>query len=131
MSILSITKKMASRAAGKNKKPAKTKDEPVVKVEKKAGVRDLRNRMRVLPILSEKSVVLQEQNTAVFAVPVESTKYQISEAVEAQFKVEVKAVRTMSQSPKIRRRGKSVGTTNRWKKAYVVVDNVQAIGTGP
>ena len=131
MSILSLTKKIASRAEDKKKKPVVKKEESVVKAEKPVGVPGLKNRIRILPILSEKSVALQEHQTAVFAVPVESTKYQIADAVAAQFKVEVKAVRTLTQTPKIRRRGKTVGTTKRWKKAYVVVDNVQAIGAGP
>lgn len=47
------------------------------------------------PVITEKSTMAGENNQVVFKVPLEATKPQITEAVEALFKVKVKAVNTL------------------------------------
>ena len=55
----------------------------------------------VAPVITEKSTIASENNQVVFRVPLTATKPEIAEAVEALFKVKVKAVNTM------RRKGKT------------------------
>ena len=47
------------------------------------------------PVITEKSTLAGENNQVVFRVPLNATKPEISEAVEALFKVKVKAVNTL------------------------------------
>ena len=47
------------------------------------------------PVVTEKSTIASENNQVVFRVPLDATKPQIAEAVEALFKVKVKAVNTL------------------------------------
>ena len=46
------------------------------------------------PIITEKSTLLSEQNKVVFRVPLDATKPEIKEAVEALFNVNVVGVNT-------------------------------------
>lgn len=84
-------------------------------------------RIGLVELVSEKSINQQLNNTAVFKVLVSATKTQIAAAIESRFGVKVVSVRTTVAHPKIRRRGTSVGKTNRSKKAYVRVDNIQTL----
>lgn len=54
----------------------------------------------VAPVITEKSTLASENNQVVFRVPLEATKPQIAEAVEALFKVKVKAVNTLRNKGK-------------------------------
>jgi len=47
------------------------------------------------PVITEKSTMAGENNQVVFRVPLTATKPEISEAVEALFKVKVKGVNTL------------------------------------
>ena len=47
------------------------------------------------PIITEKTTMLSEQNKVVFRVPLDATKPQIKEAVEALFNVNVTGVNTI------------------------------------
>lgn len=78
-------------------------------------------------LVSEKGIKQQMQGTAVFKVLPHVTKTQIAAAIEARFGVKVTSVRTAVAHPKIRRRGVTEGKTNRYKKAYVTVDNLQSL----
>ena len=76
------------------------------------------------PVVSEKSTALGEQGQYVFEVAPSANKIQIKRAVEEAFankKVQVAAVNILHVSGKIRRRGKTVGTTRSWKKAIVTL----------
>ena len=82
----------------------------------------------VTPRPTEKAYGLSvRQNTYIFDVPLTANKQQIIAAVEEQFEVEVKSIKTLVQAGKAIRysRGKRVmpGTTNRkdTKKAYVTL----------
>jgi large subunit ribosomal protein L23 len=72
------------------------------------------------PLITEKGLGVKEtEGTLVFDVVPQATKNEISEAVEALFKVKVEAVRTANVAGKERRRGRYAGYKPDWKKAYV------------
>jgi large subunit ribosomal protein L23 len=56
----------------------------------------------VSPVITEKSTMLSEANQVVFNVPRTATKVQIKSAVEALFKVKVKAVNTIVRKGKLK-----------------------------
>jgi large subunit ribosomal protein L23 len=72
------------------------------------------------PIVTEKSMAMQERNCYVFLVHVDATKNQIKEAVEKMFdRVTVQKVNTMRYDGKPKRRGYIKGRTAARKKAVV------------
>lgn len=73
------------------------------------------------PVLTEKSLQLQEQNKYTFDVEVTSNKTEIKQAVEAMFGVKVVNVNVMNIKPKAKRMGKYEGKTNRRRKAIVTL----------
>ena len=80
------------------------------------------------PVISEKSVLETERNNYTFAVDREANKFQIREAVEAQFKVNVVGVRVLTVKPKKKRRGRrQLGTVPGWRKAVVTIEAGQKI----
>lgn len=88
----------------------------------------------IIPRATEKAYAQSlATNTYVFNVPLDANKQQITEAVEAQFNVNVTNIKTLVQSGKAVRysRGKNryPGTTNRKdaKKAYVTIAEGQSI----
>jgi large subunit ribosomal protein L23 len=71
-------------------------------------------------MITEKALAAKEtEGTLVFEVDAKATKTEVRQAVEALFKVKVRAVRTANMVGKERRRGKFVGNRPDWKKAYV------------
>jgi large subunit ribosomal protein L23 len=81
----------------------------------------------VIPKTTEKAYGQSQKNVYVFDVPMTSNKQEIADAVEKQFDVKVKTVKTLVQNGKAVRfsRGKNryPGTTTRHdsKKAYVTL----------
>lgn len=76
------------------------------------------------PLMTEKSMLMQEKSNGqvvVFQVHCEANKFQIKEAVEEFFKVEVVSVRTMNYAGKQKRFGRTLGRRNDWKKAVVTL----------
>jgi large subunit ribosomal protein L23 len=74
----------------------------------------------VRPILTEKTSTAQEfQNTYAFEVGIGASKYQIKQAIERLFDVEVSSVRTVNVRGKMKRFGRYYGKRSNWKKAYV------------
>lgn len=71
------------------------------------------------PVLTEKSLMLMDENKYTFDVDVHSNKIEIRNAVEKMFNVKVESVHTINVRPKTKRMGKYVGKTNRRKKAIV------------
>jgi len=72
------------------------------------------------PLITEKSSNLQaKDNTYTFKVDGNANKTQIKQAIEAIFKVKVLNVATVNVRPKRKKVGKFVGTTAKYKKAYV------------
>ena len=80
------------------------------------------------PLITEQGMHLVEtQNTYPFAVDKRANKIQIRQAIEALFSVKVEAVRTSNRKGKKRRRGRRIGRTPNWKKAYVKLKEGHAI----
>jgi large subunit ribosomal protein L23 len=81
----------------------------------------------VIPKTTEKAYGQSQKNVYVFDVPLTANKQDIAAAVEAQFEVKVKTVKSLVQNGKAVRfsRGKNryPGTTKRTdsKKAYVTL----------
>ena len=73
------------------------------------------------PVITEKSMSLGSEKKYVFKVAKNATKPEIAAAVEELFKVEVKAVNTVSMKAKSKRMGYHIGKTGEWKKAIVTL----------
>jgi large subunit ribosomal protein L23 len=80
-------------------------------------------------VATERSGILREKNNEyVFEVEREANKYQIKDAVESAFSVDVIRVHTMIMAGKVRRMGRNEGKTPTWKKAIVRLKPGQSIG---
>ena len=74
----------------------------------------------VRPLVTEKSsAAFQDRGEYAFEVHPEANKHQIRAALEQLFDVTVTSVRTMQVRRKTVVRGRTLGTTARWKKAIV------------
>ena len=73
------------------------------------------------PIITEKSSGLAANNVITFSVDVRANKTQIKQAIEKIFNVKVESVNTINVKPKYRRVGRYAGTTSRYKKAIVTL----------
>jgi large subunit ribosomal protein L23 len=79
------------------------------------------------PLITEKTTVLSEQNKVVFRVPLDATKPQIKEAVEALFNVNVIGVNTMVTKGKTKQFRGRPGKRSDVKKAIVTLKEGQSI----
>ena len=80
------------------------------------------------PLITEQGMHLVETESIYpFAVDPRANKVQIRDAVERIFEVKVERVNTANRKGKTRRRGRRVGRTPNWKKAYVKLREGQAI----
>jgi len=75
----------------------------------------------VSPAITEKSTMLGENNQVVFNVARTASKLDIKAAVEALFKVKVKAVNTQNRKGKTKRFKGIKGRTSDVKKAVVTL----------
>lgn len=76
----------------------------------------------VSPIITEKAAKIAENgDKVVFKVRTDANKVQIKQAVERIFGVKVLRVNTINVKPKYRRVGRYAGTTSRYKKAIVTL----------
>ena len=74
------------------------------------------------PVITEKSMNAMAEKKYTFLVHPEANKSQIKEAVEKMFEGrKVKSVNTMNMDGKKKRRGMTVGTTAKTKKAIVAL----------
>ena len=74
------------------------------------------------PIVTEKSMNAMAEKKYTFLVHPEANKSMIKEAVEKMFEgTKVKSVNTMNMDGKKKRRGYTVGTTAKTKKAIVTL----------
>ena len=74
------------------------------------------------PLVTEKSAqALAETNRVTFRVKRSANKRQVKEAVEQIFSVTVRHVNTLVVKGKYKRQGRSVGKTQTWKKAIVLL----------
>ena len=84
----------------------------------------MRNAHEILvrPIITEKShTKLDELGAYTFVVAKDANKIEIAKAIEKQFNVKVKAVRTMRYAGKQKRVGRWVCRKAAWKKAVVTL----------
>jgi large subunit ribosomal protein L23 len=94
----------------------------------------MRNVSQILvkPIVTEKTHdQLDRLGVYTFVVTNDSNKIEIAQAVEKQFNVTVKSVRTMRYAGKERRVGRWVGRRASWKKAVVTLaegDTIELFG---
>ena len=80
------------------------------------------------PVITEKATdASATKNAYTFRVPRDVNKVQIRSAVERLFDVKVVQVNTLRIKPRVRRRGYSIGLTQEWKKAIVVLAEGQTI----
>lgn len=89
--------------------------------------------LNIQPVISEKAYAMANaKNTYVFYVPATAEKIEIAKAVEAQYKVKVEKVNTVTKPGKMRRNW-STYTLHRksdQKKAYVTLkdgDKIEGI----
>jgi large subunit ribosomal protein L23 len=76
----------------------------------------------VKPLVTEKAhQQLDQLGAYTFVVKVDANKIEIARAIEKQFNVKVKAVRTMRYAGKEKRVGRLVGRKPSWKKAVVTL----------
>lgn len=131
MSLLSFTRRKAKPSVVKKKATrGKVKVEEKLKSGSESGsAQDTGINLR--PLVTEKSVLLQEGNVVAFRVVRNATKKEIALAFREKYAVEPRKIRTIHMMPKRRRRGHTIGKTVAWKKAYVKVDDVQALKLGP
>ncbi|MEM1395879.1 MAG: 50S ribosomal protein L23 [Pseudomonadota bacterium] len=81
----------------------------------------------IAPLITEKSTLASENNQVTFRVPLTATKPEIAEAVEALFKVKVKAVNTLRVKGKKKAFKGRPYTRSTVKKAVVTLEEGQAI----
>ena len=79
------------------------------------------------PVITEKATLLSEQNKVVFRVAMDSTKDEISAAIEELFKVEVIKVNTLITKGKTKRFRGILGKRSDVKKAIVTLQEGQTI----
>ncbi len=73
------------------------------------------------PVITEKSMSLQEENKYTFVVDLKANKVEIKQAVEQMFNVKVLKVRTMRYKGKMKRVRQVLGKTPDYKKAIVTL----------
>ena len=79
------------------------------------------------PVITEKATMASEANAVVFEVAMDATKPKIKEAVESLFGVKVKAVNTLVTKGKTKRFRGIAGRRKDVKKAYVTLEEGNAI----
>lgn len=79
------------------------------------------------PIITEKATLASENGAVVFEVAIDANKPQIKEAVENLFGVKVKAVNTVVTKGKTKRFRGIAGKRKDVKKAYVTLEEGNAI----
>ena len=73
----------------------------------------------IRPLINERSTDLMQEGKFVFVVDKRANKIQIAQAVKEIFNVTVEDVNTMNVKSKTKRRGRTIGKTNSYKKAIV------------
>ena len=82
----------------------------------------------IRPLVTEKSsAAYAARKEYTFQADPRATKREISAAIEALFAVHVVHIRTLQQRAKRKTRGRTAGTTPRWKKAYVRLKEGESI----
>ena len=85
----------------------------------------------IKPLITERGTDLMQESKFVFVVDKRANKIQIAQAVKEVFNVTVENVNTMNVKGKTKRRGRTVGRTNSYKKAIVKLkagDTIELFG---
>ena len=75
----------------------------------------------IRPLVTEKTMDLQQERKYTFIVDKRSNKTQIKNALESIFKVKVEKVNTVNMRGKIKRMGRFEGKRADWKKAIITL----------
>ncbi len=81
----------------------------------------------IKPVITEKTVSMMEEGKYTFRVAKGANKFEIKNAIQDIFKVNVVNVSTMNVRGKLKRMGRSEGKTASWKKAIVTLKEGQQI----
>jgi len=81
----------------------------------------------IRPLITERGTDLMQESKFVFVVDKRANKIQIAQAVKEIFNVTVESVNTMNVKGKTKRRGRTIGRTNSYKKAIVKLAEGQTI----
>jgi large subunit ribosomal protein L23 len=74
------------------------------------------------PVVTEKTTLQKEiDNQVTFKVDKKANRVDIKDAVERNFNIKVKQVRTIQVKGKVKQRGKIIGKKEDWKKAIVTL----------
>ena len=73
------------------------------------------------PVVTEKSTKISENNQFIFKVSIDSSKYEIKNAIEKVFKVKVKAVNTIKIKGKKKVFKGTKGKRSDFKKAIITL----------
>ena len=74
------------------------------------------------PVVTEKTTLQKELNNQVtLKVDKRANRVEIKDAVEKNFNIKVKQVRTIQVKGKVKQRGKIIGKRKDWKKAIVTL----------
>ncbi len=73
------------------------------------------------PVITEASMVAQENKKFTFEVDVRASKTEVKKAVEEMFDAKVKKVNIMNVRGKLKRQGKFAGYTKKRRKAIVTL----------
>lgn len=79
------------------------------------------------PIVTEKTTALEGASKYVFEVAMGANKFQVRDAVEKLFSVDVRSVNTAIMQGKRKRTGRVLGKRSNWKKAVVTLKEGQSI----
>ena len=126
-----IDKKVADKKViDKKVADKKVADKKVVDkkvIDKKVADKSLQSVLS--PHVTEKATMVADKlNQVIFKVRKDATKMQVKEAIEAMFKVDVKAVNLLNVKGKTKRASRnSMGKRADWKKAYVSIQTGQEI----
>jgi large subunit ribosomal protein L23 len=80
------------------------------------------------PVVTERTTLLKEkENKYMFIVDKKANKYQIKDAIEKMFNVDVEKITTLNVKGKLRRLGRYSGYRPSYKKAIVKLAQGQTI----
>ena len=127
-----IEDKKSEKPVAKKAKAAKIEKLKKEVAKRKVSKKDENIAHRVLleNLISEKSTLLAAQNKYVFKVTKDSGKFQIKEAIEGYYGVQVVSVNTIKINPKKRIHGRTIGWKKGFKKAIVTLregDSIAAV----
>ena len=81
----------------------------------------------LVPIITEKSTLITQNNQFVFQVPKDATKDQIKQAVEKNYKVQVVGVNSLIHKGKQKKYRNRIGYRSNRKKAIVTLAQGQSL----